>query len=212
MLPALKLYKIGVSLDLSGAADLTPRASPPKFTEDHRHKAMEFAVTDADKRMIRVLQRDLPVTERPFDRWAREADIALDDLLRAAKAYLEEKRMRRFSAVLYHREVGVTANAMGVWAVPPHQQDEFGAIAAGFQAVTHCYLRPTYDDWPYSIFTMVHGTQEKECSALFSAISQATGVRQYLAVYSSREFKKTRLQYFVGDIEAWEAAALSAAH
>lgn len=204
MFPTLKLYKIGVSFDLSGDASATARSGSKGFGQTDRAKALSFTVTDADKRMIRVLQQDLPLTERPFELWAQQAGVTQAELLAAAQRYLDQKQMRRFSAVLHHREAGFSANGMGVWAVPAEQQDAFGATAASFAAVSHCYLRPTYVDWPYSIFTMVHGTSEADCNAVLKAISDATGVREYTALFSSREFKKVRLRYFLGDIEAWE--------
>lgn len=203
MFPTLKLFKIGVSFDLTGG-EAPVRQAGPRFTEEHRKQAMGFEVTEADRRMIRVLQQDLPIVARPFDAWAQEAGVSTEQLLAAARKYQEQKQMRRFSAVLHHRQAGFSANAMGVWAVPPERQEAFGATAATFQAVSHCYLRPTYEDWPYSIFTMVHGAQVQDCTAVLEAIAQATGVGEYQALYSSREFKKIRLRYFTGEIEAWE--------
>ena len=113
--------------------------------------------------------------------------------------------MRRFSAVLRHRAIGVSANAMGVWVVPPAQHDAFGSLAAAHAAVSHCYLRPSYPDWPYSIFTMVHGTSRVDCEATLASISLAGGITDYTSLYSIEEFKKVRVKYFVGDIEQWEA-------
>lgn len=202
--PTLKLFKIGVSFDVSGPADATAKSDADGFDEEDRRQAMGFAVTDADKRMIRVLQQDLPIAERPFDEWARQAGVSVEQILQAAQGYLDQKRMRRFSAVLHHRQAGFSANGMGAWAVPPEKTDEFGRLAARYSAVSHCYLRPTYEDWPYSLFTMVHGQKREDCDAVLSELSAATGIRDYLALYSSREFKKTRLKYFTGEIEAWE--------
>jgi DNA-binding Lrp family transcriptional regulator len=113
--------------------------------------------------------------------------------------------MRRFSAVLRHRELGFDANSMGVWNVPPDKQDAFGATAAGFAEVSHCYLRPSYPDWPYTIFTMIH-TQDRERAAnVLRSIATATGIHEYSALYSTHEYKKVRVQYFTGDVEAWES-------
>ena len=83
-----------------------------------------------------------------------------EQLLDAARRYKQLGCMRRFSAVLKHREAGFGANAMGAWIVPPEQRDSFGQTAASFSSVSHCYQRPTYEDWPYSIFTMVHGQSQ----------------------------------------------------
>lgn len=204
MLPTLKLYKIGVSFDLTGETEPTARAKSAGFAQADRQRAMQQAPAEADQRMIRVLQQDLPIVARPFDAWAAEAGVSVAALLEAGRSMIQRRWMRRFSAVLHHRQAGFSANAMGVWAVPAETADEFGAMAAGFAAVSHCYLRPTYEDWPYSVFTMVHGTAPDDCEATLGAIAVATGVGDYRALYSSRQFKKTRLKYFVGDIERWE--------
>ncbi len=206
LLPTLKVYKIGVKFSL-GEADAAAReeAEPSKFGA-----AEGFAVTESDKRMIRVLQQDLPIVAEPFELWAKQAGVAVDELIRSAKAYIENGAMRRFSAVLRHRQAGFSANAMGAWAVPEAQQEAFGNMAASFTAVSHCYLRPAYPpDWPFSIFTMVHGKTRDECEAVLSEISRASAITRYTALYSTHEYKKIRVKYFAGDIEAWEADAIA---
>jgi DNA-binding Lrp family transcriptional regulator len=82
---------------------------------------------------------------------------------------------------------------------------------ASFKAVSHCYQRPTYEDWPYTIFTMVHGSSEAQCEEILAAISRETGITDYRSLYSSREYKKTRLRYFVPDFDEWEAKYMSVA-
>ncbi|WP_428937176.1 AsnC family transcriptional regulator [Fontivita pretiosa] len=211
LMPALKLYKIGVRFNLSGEPDAMARGDEEPAFDSGRQQASttRLTVTDADKRMIRLLQQDLPLEPRPFEIWAQQANVPPQQLLESAQEYLRMGWMRRFSAVLRHREAGFVANAMGAWIVPPERRDAFGALAASFPAVSHCYQRPTYEDWPYSIFTMVHGQTPAECERVLSAISEATGITQYAALYSSREYKKVRVRYFMGDIEAWEAQVLA---
>lgn len=211
LMPSLKLYKIGVKFNLSGEGDVTSRSSDaPAFDSDKQQRAGQFRVNESDKRMIRVLQQDLPIESRAFDSWASQAEVGVSDLLTAAQSYELIGCMRRFSAVLRHREAGFGANAMGAWIVPEPQRDAFGAVAASFSAVSHCYLRPTYEDWPYSIFTMVHGQSREECEQVLSAIAKETGVGEFAALYSSQEYKKIRVKYFTGDIERWEAQVLGA--
>jgi DNA-binding Lrp family transcriptional regulator len=215
MLPTLKLFKIGVKFDLGAGSDSTESApaelpitnyqlpSSPAFTQEDRDLAPP--TTPADKLMIRTLQQDLPLVHEPFAQWAADAHISVDTLLAAASGFLARKQMRRFSAVLRHREAGISANAMGVWAVPPDQIDSFGTKAASFPAVSHCYLRKSYPDWPYTMFTMVHAPTQPQCETALAAISQATGITDYSALYSSREFKKVRVKYFLDDIPQWES-------
>ena len=117
--------------------------------------------------------------------------------------------MRRFSAVIRHRAAGFGANAMGAWSVPPERVDRFGVIAAAFAAVTHCYVRPTYEDWPFNLFTMVHGRQAADCEAVLAEISEETGVRGFRTLYSTREYKKVRIRYFTPEILDWESEQMT---
>ena len=208
LMPTLKLYKIGLKLNL-GQDDIAARSDAPRFTEDDRNAAMALPLTDQDQRMIRVLQQDLPLIPRPFDRWAQQAQVSVPTLLAAARLYEQQKRMRRFSAVLHHREVGFGGNGMGVWSVPADQQDSFGRTAATFASVSHCYLRPTYPDWPYNLFTMVHAHDTPDCDRVLASISQATGIDTYAALYSTKEYKKVRVLYFTPDVEAWESTRIA---
>lgn len=202
-MPTLKMYKIGVKLNLSD--DVDPAAQSKAVRATHRSEDHHLPLlTERDKRIIRALQQDLPLVERPFDGPAREAGVTVGELLAAARSYERDGRMRRFAAVLRHREAGFKANAMGAWIVPIEREDDFGAAAARFNAVSHCYRRPTYEDWPYSLFTMVHGQTEEECEGVLRAIASATRIPSYAALYSTKEYKKTRVRYFTGDIEAWE--------
>ena len=204
MLPTLKLFKIGVRLDLAGESESPARVEPAGYTDAEREQALQYPITESDKQMIRILQQDLSVETRPFHVWAEQGGVSARDLLEAGNTYLRRRQMRRFAAVLKHREVGFSANAMGVWAVQQSQAEAFGRIAASFAAVSHCYLRPSYPDWPYSIFTMVHAPTQDQCEEVLASISTATGVGDYAALYSTREFKKTRVKYFLGDIGTWE--------
>jgi DNA-binding Lrp family transcriptional regulator len=120
----------------------------------------------------------------------------------SARGYL-----RRVAAVLHHREAGFHANAMGVWVVPSGRSEEVGHIMGSFRGVSHCYLRPTYPDWPYNIFTMVHGQNAEHCQEIISAISQATGITEYALLYSTKEYKKIRLKYFTPELDEWETRA-----
>ena len=201
LMPALRVFKIGVKFDLSTEVDLTARAEGRI-----PHEVAPAAITERDKRLIRVLQQDLSVISRPFDTWAKEAACGVAELLVAANRYIESGVMRRFSAVLRHRAAGFTANAMGAWDVPAEQRESFGRIAASFAAVSHCYERPTYEDWDYSIFTMVHAKDVPACEEALEEIGKASGIDRHISLYSTHEYKKARVQYFTPDVALWERA------
>lgn len=203
MLPTLKLFKIGVNLDMSGTQDLTKTKAAPQYREEDRNAASRD-VSELDMVLIRELQKDLPVVSRPFDQWAANAGVSVEELLAGARAFVEKKQMRRYSAVLNHRRAGFTANGMGVWSVPQSRTDEVGYQMAQFKAVSHCYLRPVYEDWPYNIFTMVHGRSVEECEQILQAIEDETGIKDRITLYSTKEYKKTRVSYFTPEMDAWE--------
>ena len=105
--------------------------------------------------------------------------------------------MRRFAAILRHRQAGFSANGMIVWRVPNERISEVGAKLGAFPQVSHCYERPTYDDWPYNVFSMIHCKTRKEAGIVTETIRDQILVNDYRILFSSREFKKTRVEYFV---------------
>jgi DNA-binding Lrp family transcriptional regulator len=123
ILPTLKLFKIGVTLDMKEGA--TAKKEAPQYGEADRQGA-DRNVSEDDKSAIRALQEDIPLTPRPFDLWGKEFGMSYEELLERAYDLQERKIMRRFSAVLYHRKAGFRANAMGVWKVPDERVEEVG--------------------------------------------------------------------------------------
>ena len=209
LLPTLKLYKINVQLDMTGTVATDAKEEAPRPVPTRGDGVLP---TEADMRMIEILQRDLPVEPRPFDVWAAEAGVTVDELLEAARVFVERHYMRRFAAVLNHRKAGFGANGMAVWKVPEEELDELGPRMAAFKAVSHCYKRPTYPDWPYSIFTMVHARSKEACEDAIAAIAEETGITdpgRRAVLYSTYEFKKIRLLYFTPDYRDWEDRALA---
>ena len=195
-LPTLHLYKIGVTMDMTGDKDRKERDDP---SARKRNRTDDLSLSVGDVALIRELQRDLPIIAEPFVEWARNLEISVDALLTQAQRFIEEAKMRRFAAVLHHREAGFAYNAMAVWECPAERIVECGRVMASFRSVSHCYERPTYDDWPYPLFTMIHGQNEQDCLTVVDEISAATGLDRYALLYSTKEYKKVRVQYFTED-------------
>ena len=203
-LPTLKLFKIGVHLDVSGQTKLAEETngeaawawnSPPKAAD----------LTPDDIRTIRALQENLPLSCRPFEELGKQEALRGSDLLQAAQGFLEKGIMRRYAGVLHHRSAGFVVNGMAVWKVPLEEVDRLGPLMGGFRGVTHCYQRPTYDDWPYTVFTMIHARTGPECKQVVDAIAAKTGLKEFEILYSTREYKKIRVKYFTKELDAWEA-------
>jgi DNA-binding Lrp family transcriptional regulator len=208
-LPTLKLYKIGVKLDMTGQTAADAKVKVEEHERPERKAEMPAPdLSELEVATIRIVQEDLPNVERPFAAQAEQLGVGEDDVLGLLRSFKERKLMRRFAAVMNHRSAGFKANAMGVWAVPEDKLEEIGPQMAGFAAVSHCYRRPTYDDWPYSVFTMVHGRSARDCEATIDAIRTETGVDEYCLLWSVKEYKKVRVKYFTDDWDAWTEAHL----
>ncbi len=135
---------------------------------------------------------------------AEALGVTVDEVLARLESLRERGGLRRVAAILYHRRAGFSANGMGVWAVPDGEILQLGREMAAFRGISHCYQRPTYPDWPYSVFTMAHGRSKEECDAVLDAIADSTGIGERATLYSSTEFKKVRMMYFTDDFKRWE--------
>jgi len=192
-LPTLQLFKIGVKLDM--VDDKKHEIAP---TEEKKEiKNIKFEPTEEDKDFIRELQKDMDIIDEPFVNAARNLGITEDELFSKMKHYESMGVLRRFAAILRHRQVGFTANGMIVWKVPEDRITSVGETLGSFPQVSHCYERPTYDDWPYNVFSMIHCKTHDEAYEVAKTIQDQIDVNDYKILFSSREFKKTRVEYFV---------------
>ncbi|MBF6600774.1 MAG: AsnC family transcriptional regulator [Dehalococcoidia bacterium] len=201
VLPAIKLFKIAVAYDMIGrTTDARPRRATPR--------APRRELTADERAIIRVCQDDLPIVSRPWAEEARALGIDEASLLGALRAMHDEGILRRFAAVLRHNEAGFTSNGMACWRVPDDRIEAVGARLAADSRVSHCYWRPTFEDWPYPLFSMVHCESRDEVRAIVDELSRTVAVADFEILWSAREFKKERVRYFVGD-EAADAPAVA---
>src|SRR5260221_12330590 len=211
-LPTLQLYKIGVKLDMTGATAADARTEVLEHERPERRAEMAAPeLDDLEIATISIAQEDLALVPRPFAVMGERLGITEDRVLAILESFRARKLMRRFAAVMNHRSAGFKANAMGVWAVPEDQLGDIGPRMASFAAVSHCYRRPTYEDLPYTVFTMVHGHNARDCEATIEAIRDETGVDEYALLWSIKEYKKVRLRDYTPDWQQWSATHLTVA-
>jgi DNA-binding Lrp family transcriptional regulator len=149
-----------------------------------------------DKKVIGLIQGDLPLDPKPFAVMAEKIGISEEEFVERVRSLKKRGVIRRFGATLRHQEAGFSSNAMIAWLVPEREVDEAGKIMAQFREVTHCYQRRPQKDWKYNLYTMIHGDNEKECFKIAQRISRETGIEEYILLFSQKEFKKTSMRYF----------------
>ena len=209
-MPTLHLFKIGVMLDMSATRALVARGAP-EYTQERRDHALDGALTAEDIEFIRATQGDFEDIAEPFEPVAAALHCDVATVLNRARSLSERGFLRRFAAILNHRQAGFRANGMAVWQVPPERIPEVGKFIAGYRNVSHCYERPTYPDWPYSVFSMIHHQKVAGVEEAAQAISQEIGIADYQVLYSTTEYKKIRLPYFIDEYERWETLCSAAA-
>ena len=149
----------------------------------------------ADKKLIQQIQGDLPLSLTPFTLLAQKIGWPEKKVVQRIRLLKKLGIIRRFGAILRHQKAGYLGNALVVWKVPEERIAHFSQLISRLPGVSHCYLRPTFRDWPYNLYTMVHGPTINDCYILAQKIAQKTGVREYRVLPSLREFKKSSMHY-----------------
>ncbi|MEJ5375336.1 MAG: AsnC family transcriptional regulator [bacterium] len=156
----------------------------------------KIPLTELDRRIIRILQDDLPLVEAPYEVIARGLGVSQEELLERIRRMKQTGVLRRFGATLRHQKVGYVANAMSAWVVPPERLEEVGKLLASYEQVTHCYERPPGPNLPYNLYAMIHGKDPQDCKRIAQEVAHLTGLNEYVLLFSNKENKKSSMQYF----------------
>ena len=200
-LPTIKRYKLDARFGPNvREADGAPTAPAAVYTPPVR----AIPVTDAQRRAIRALLADLPLIDDPFATLAQDVGMSADDLLVHAADFLAAGIMRRYAAVVDHRAAGAAANVLVAWRVDDRAADAAGMRCAAKGQVSHCYLRPHREDWPYTLYTMIHGPSRQDCAMTIDEIMAETRLSEHAALWTGKEYKKRPVGLLSDEEAAWE--------
>ncbi|PKN68555.1 MAG: Lrp/AsnC family transcriptional regulator [Deltaproteobacteria bacterium HGW-Deltaproteobacteria-10] len=152
-------------------------------------------LTAAEKKVARLIQRDIPLVKRPFQETGRACDLNEAEVLNITRHLQKEGYIRRFAAILRHQKAGYTRNALLVWSVPPDQIEEAGKVLAAFPFISHCYERKPAFQNKYNLFTMLH-TQNENIELIIKQMAQSINSNDYAILESLQEYKKISPEYF----------------
>lgn len=195
VLSATKKYKINtvmggrldakeISLNGMQNAELSLRAK--------RNEAKQSPVrilSDSDRTRIHIACDDIPHSLTPFKDWGVSCEELREDLAL--------KRMRRFGAILRHQEAGFAFNAMVCFAeLDKSPNNSAGAILAQKPFISHCYDRPAFEGFPYTLYAMMHAQSADELDRNIKEAAKSIGNPDYVVLLSVRELKKTSYRFF----------------
>ena len=156
-------------------------------------------MTTKEISLIKHLQDDIYLAERPFLEIARKIGETEEWVLQTLQDWQEKNILRRVGALLYHRKAGFVANGMSVWAVPGEKVESVAATMLSFKQVGHCYERPPFPDWPYNLYAMIHGQTRDQVKAIAAQLSAQIHITDYDILFTEREFKKASMTFFVNE-------------
>ena len=198
-LPALAVYKIRVNFQLSK----TPAASANARTAGSVAQPGEPAKLDErQKQLVRLLQEGLPLVPEPFAEMAKQVDFSGEEIVQQITDWLGAGLIRRFGAVVRHQKLGFESNGMAVFEVAEDRFQAIGEKMAERAEISHCYRRPTLDDWNYNLFAMVHGRSEEEVRGFVRSLAEELELNKYAVLFSTKEYKKVSMKYFLESVES----------
>jgi len=148
-----------------------------------------------DKELLKMMQEGIPLVSRPFAEVAKRLGISEEEVLSRIRKLMENGVIRRFGASIRPERVGLVTSAMIVWKVPPSKVVEVGNKMAQFKEVTHCYERQAIPGkWEFNLYCVIHGHSKKDCEEIAKHISNSIGIKEYMLLFSEREFKNTSVK------------------
>ena len=158
-------------------------------------------VDNIDKKIIKALETDIPLTLNPYQQIAADLNIEQAELLRRLQKLKERKILKRVSGILHHRDSGYQANGMFICHFNKKEIDKAGQEISKLEAVSHCYQRQTYQNWPYNFYAMMHAKNKEELENKIKELVADYEIEDYQILYSIEELKKTSMKYFSSDFD-----------
>ncbi len=156
---------------------------------------MNLELSLTEKKVLKALIKGLPLVKEPYKALAEELNISQEEVISAIRSLLEKKIIRRLGATLRHNLVGFEGNAMVAWRVPEERVEEVGKYFASKPYVSHCYVRKTYPDWPYNLYTMCHAQSREELINLIHKAKEELQLEECEILFTQKEIVRKHAQY-----------------
>jgi len=156
-----------------------------------------MVLNDIEQKLLAEIQHGIPVSPTPYVDIAAKISVDTDQVLEILNKWKQDGRLRRIGAIVNHFKVGFQAGAMVVWQVEQDRIEEVGNQLASFPQVSHAYKRPSSQQWPYDIYTMVHGHDDQQLKQTITEMSEKVGINSYKQLETVKELKKVPPTYII---------------
>jgi siroheme decarboxylase len=149
-----------------------------------------------DRRIIAATQSGLSLTPSPYAVVAVQLRLTEDEVIARMQDMQARGIIRRIALAPNHYALGMVANGMSVWDVDDTRAGGLGEKIGALPFVSHSYLRPRAEGWPYNLFAMIHGSTRDEVEEKRQVIAGILGdaSRANDILYSTRILKKTGMR------------------
>ncbi|MFA6425241.1 MAG: Lrp/AsnC family transcriptional regulator [Phycisphaerae bacterium] len=158
---------------------------------------MKSQLSETERKVLAVIQDGFPNSLSPYRDMAEKAGMETERFLSVLKKWKLDGRLRRIGAVVNHFKAGVGAGAMVAWRVEPERVEKTGQILAGFKEVSHAYERRISENWPYNLYSMVHGKSNEGVERIIKKMSEACDISEYRVLFTEKELKKVPPTYIM---------------
>ncbi len=207
-LPSLRMFKRHVQLDMGDTLQNSEAISQISEVSPKMSSKITLPL-EIQQKIMGALQKDLALSPTPFQDIAQRLHIEKKTFFSFLHSLKSSPKMSRFAGILKHRNLGFTANAMVVWKIPENTVLPFAEYANTYRSISHCYERVTDPRWPYNVYTMIHGKTHDATQKIIDELSAKFDMTCYEILYSGKEYKKQRVDFFSNKIDEWHKANVS---
>ncbi len=179
-------------LNLSGRINMLNFDNRP-----HSNKTI-IPMNPGDYALIKCVEHGLPICHRPYAKIASQLNVTEQEVIERIQQLITTGVIKRYGVVVRHKELGYHANGMVVWDIADDKVDELGTCIGRYACVTLSYHRPRHlPQWPYNLFTMVHGSNREEVKQKVTEIVEKCGLQSinHNILFSTRRFKQRGASY-----------------
>ena len=147
-------------------------------------RGQKIHLDKADRMILNEIQRNFPVTHRPFLALARKLKLKEKEILPRVQRLKAAGIIRRIGASLSASSVGFTSTLCAA-KIPQGKIGEFVAVVNTYPGVTHNYER----EGDFNIWFTLIAPSKKKINQILAEISAKTGVKEILNLPAIKTFK-----------------------